>query len=239
VKNRREYNASISGNGNIVGDGNSVVYKSQKNIHNHGGRDKDADDSKHIFFGLMCSAALGCAIVSYFFAQHAQAIYVGLRVASGLEFVLSVALALLVARNEQGWFSGKAFAVMLLSAIASLVLHFAHSSYREDLTQLALASSGAVNFWCSLSQYGHQVALLHAATAFGALLACTCMTMPLIDVAMMEVSGEVFKLRKLATVLLAVSAPLVFGVGYLHSNAGWESWTELVKAPPTFFCPTR
>lgn len=249
MSNYRGNDISIGGDGNAVGDNNRLtIIKNERHHHDHrpprsSGGGGSGDDDRSLLFGLMFAMISACVVGSYFFALHAQAVYAVLQLVSGAELLVAVGL-LLVTFNEEGTLNAKLIAMALLSTLASAALFAAHADYRDELTTLAQASKSATQFWCRLNDYGRELALFHAVTAVvGSGLGSLLLALPTGAMAAARYlwAGDDGKswavIQRLSSWgAIVFAAVLVLGAAYLHTDSGWQTWSNTFGNPPSFFC---
>jgi len=247
----RARDINVSGDGNAIGNNNQLtVVKNIKHHHHHrpcaGGGDERGIKGEPL---LMLSVAVfaACVFGTYFFAKHAELIYLALQTVSGLEVlgVLTlIAAPLLSGDEDEAWYDPKLSLMLLVSGLSSIATLAAQSGYREELTTMAVGAHGAQAFWCGLSDYGRQFASLHALTAsFGFGLGNLMLGVP-IAVMLMDrflssgftlLSQEAFdRLRSWGIVCFA-AVPVAVSA-YFQTDDGWNTWAGLFDHPPSFFC---
>jgi hypothetical protein len=239
---------SITGDGNAVGDNNRLtIIKNERHHHDHrqsssGGGSSSGDD-RPIIFALAFAAISACVVGSYFFALHAQVVYTVLQFVAGAELFAALWL-MYVTFDEERTLSPKLVAMALFSILASAGLLAAHIDYRDELTTLAQASKTATQFWCGMNDYGRELALFHAVTAvvgFGLgslLLALPAGAMSAIRFLWVadDSKGAAVIERLTSWVPIVFGAVLVIGAAYLHTQSGWDFWSNTFGNPPSFFC---
>lgn len=250
MSNIRGRDISISGDGNAVGDNNRLtVVKHEKHHHHHqssssrSGAGGSSEEVAPLVFGLGFLMIAACVVGSYLFALHASVVYIVLHLLLGAELV-AAAVMLYQGFDEDGVLDPKLIVMLVLSMLASGVLLAVHASYQEDLTTIAQAASSAKQFWCSMNDYGRELALLHAVTGvFGFGAGSLFLALP--TAAMLAERFLGFGVEGLARTLserlsswvtIVFSAILLMGASYLHTGDGWKTWSNVVGSPPAFFC---
>jgi hypothetical protein len=114
------------------------------------------------------------------------------------------------------------------------VLHFAHAGYDAEVTQLA-DSWGLVDFWCHLTLAGRQLALLHVVTAFAFTFGVLCLLPPVWSFLFAAV-GVQLTTQEPAWGWIVGASLVLAPAAYLHTSAGWNTWTSIAGPLPTLIC---
>ncbi len=235
----------IQGDGNAVGNNNRITVIKQQN-HHYGGRNKNSDGDKGGGIGAIAIAiALALAGASFYFALYSEMIYLMLRTLAGLEAMGAVWAIYLYSQHDAPAIVIKMVVVAALSTIGYFGLTVAQANYPTEIVHLAQQSGGVRTFWCGLSVYGRQLALLHALTvglgfSIGLLFllpVCTVATyFGFFEIAVSE-STYGWLERVSSWGLVALGGFFVCIASYFHTEAGWNTWTGLIQEPPSLlFC---
>jgi len=235
----------IQGDGNAVGNNNRITVIKQKN-HHYGGGNKNGDGDKNDGIGAIAIViALALTGASFYFTRYSEMIYIVLRALAGLEVIGAVWAFYLYSQREAYAIAIKMIVVTALSAIGYLALTAAQENYPTEIIHLAQQSESVRTFWCGLNVYGRQLALLHTLTAglgfsIGLLFllpACTVATFfGYFEIAVSE-STYGWLERISSWVLLAFGGFFICVASYFHTPAGWDTWSQFVKNPPSLvFC---
>jgi len=235
----------IQGDGNAVGNNNRITVIKQQSHHYGGGNKNSGGDKDDGIGAIAIVIALALAGASFYFALYSEMIYIVLRTLAGLEVIGAVWAIYLYSQREAHAIAIKMIVVAVLSAIGYLALSTAQANYPADIAQLAQQSEGVRTFWCGLSVHGRQLALLHTLTAglgfsIGLLFllpVCTVATFfGYFEIAVSESTYEWLE-RLSSWVLVAFGGFFVCAASYFHTSAGWNTWTEFIKEPPSLmFC---
>jgi len=235
----------IRGDGNAVGDNNQItVVKNEKHHHHHGGGpNEDGTGSVWTIAALVLVAIVAAC---YYFSRNAEDIYLALEVAGWGEALAALIATGVYARRGSYGVAAKAAVVMFCALGVLTVSSVASDKYPADVVGLAQRTESFKTFWCGLSVYGRQLALLHTLVAgivltpAALLLLAPTLVTTFFGVVEMEVTASFYKAVELVTswVLIAVAGILVALATYAHSDAGWNIWAEKVRNPPAWpFCP--
>lgn len=246
----QSHRIDIQGDGNAIGNNNQITVIKQDNRRYSGGPRNGEGGGKEVnpVIPAAISAAFLMAAGTYYFAIHANSVYTLLLLIEGSEALLSLmASGMFIWRNSYQ-VAAKAAVVAAVSTVATLTTFFAHNGYPVELTSLAAASSGVRDFWCGLSVYGRQLALLHAAVATLGMTPATLLLLPaagvlgFFSVFPLEVTEREYRRLENWTSwgLVIVASLLAFAASYAHSTSGWNVWTKFIGDPPSIhFCPNR
>lgn len=231
----------IQGDGNAVGNNNRItVIKQQR--HYYGGRNKNGDGEEGGGIGAIAIAiALALAGASFYFALYSEVIYLVLRTLAGLEVIGAAWAIYLYSQRDAPEIVIKMTVVAALSVIGYFGLTVAQANYPNQIVHLAQQSEGIRTFWCGLNVYGRQLALLHTLTAglgfaIGLLFllpVCTVATFfGYFEIAVSETTYGWLE-RMSSWVLITLGGFFVCIASYFHTPAGWNTWSEFIKEPPS------
>lgn len=236
----------IQGDGNAVGNNNRITVIKQQNHHYRGGKNGDGEKGGGIG-AIAIAMALALAGASFYFALYSEVIYLVLRTLAGLEAIGAAWAIYLYSQRDAPEIVIKMTVVAALSAIGYFGLTVAQANYPNQIVHLAQQSEGFRTFWCGLNVYGRQLALLHALTAgigfaVGLLFllpVCTVATIfGYFDIAVSETTYTWLE-RMSSWLLITLGGLFVCTASYFHTPAGWNTWSEFIKEPPTFLLCTR
>lgn len=242
---------TVTGDGNAVGNGNTVTVVKEHHVHHHnnrnsenGGGDKGEGGPGAALGGLLV-IALAIAALSYWFARYAPLAYTVAYGVASLEGVIAFSAVAVSLHAEDYATAGRNSVVLLLAAVLLYAVATAVGDYNPQLTELANQATGFKDFWCHLNLYGQQLASRHAllASLFIApsllLLAPHAMRSALIDIAGHYTSTRILApLAKLSpNSTLAVAGFLCLLAAGGHSAMGGEFWAHQFATRVTLLCP--
>lgn len=233
----------IRGDGNAVGDNNQItVIKNEKHHHHHGPNENDAGSVWAIVVLVLVAIVAAC----YYFSRNASDIYLVLGVTGWGEALAALIATGAYARRGSYGVAAKTAVVMLCALSVLMVSSVASHRYPAEIVELAQRTESFKTFWCGLSVYGRQLALLHTLVAgivltpAALLLLAPTLVTTFFGLVEMEVTASFYKTIELATswVLITAAGLLVALAAYAHSDVGWNTWAEKVRNPPAWpFCP--
>lgn len=234
----------IHGDGNAVGNNNRIAVIKQQNNH-YGGGKKGKDDANDWIMPTAFGLTIALAAASFYFALYSETIYLVLRITAGLEVIGALWAAYLYSQHESYAITIKMFFVMVLAAIGYLAATAAQENYPKEIIDLAQQADGVRGFWCGLGLYGKQLALLHTLTAGVGFSIGLLFLLPITAVAVffgsfeLAVSESAYaKLERLSSWAMVIfGGILLIAASYFHTPAGWDTWSALIKEPPSLrFC---
>jgi hypothetical protein len=232
----------ITGDGNAVGNNNHVtVIKKNTNVY---GRDDKKGDDGGILFGIGVMALLVVIVATYYFALHAAFVYSTLQSVAAIEIILALIAGGFSVREGANEVLVKCAAAFFLAAAASFFLMLAHIDYPIELTSIAQQAHSIKAFWCKLSDYGRQLALLHMFTTSIGFFLGLLLVLPTTTIfAYFFLTEAVVSERTYAVLesmtswwMVFLSAVLIASASYFHTESGWVVWQGWFKQPPSFFC---
>ena len=241
MRDNSGYSIQVNGGDGIaVGTGNTVtVVKNQKTIHHHrpAGREPGPDDAG-LPIMILLGAAFLTAAFAYFLALHADAVYGWAR---GLSYagvlILGGGMLLATTRRDE-WPEAKSWVLLVLVMVAAVTATAAHRSFSPELGDIARKAHGVNEFWCALSPYGRQQALLHAtSTLAGQLPGLLLCLLPIGSFGLREFLGLSCHTKQAESwILVLLGGMLIVGAAFLHTEAGTTTWEEWLPSPPAFTC---
>lgn len=236
----------LQGDGNAIGDHNRVTVIKHDNRQTHyGGSAKsgDKDDGAFsAFIGLAILASIAIAASGYYFAKHADSIYMLFKVTSGIGFALatSIAASFYNRQYEHEMWKCLFVAVFIFGTFISAFL--AHGHYPSDMLELAQQAKGFSQFWCRLNLYGQQVAFLHVVTALLYAAGLVFLSLPILVYGVFSIvdfevtpltQGIVEKTSSWWTIIFG--SLLLTAAMFGHTDKGWEVWSGFHDKPQARF----
>ena len=236
----------IQGDGNAVGNNNRITFIKQQNHHYRGGNDGNGEKGGGIG-AIAIAIAIALAGASFYFALYSEVIYLVLRTLAGLEAIGAAWAIYLYSQRDAPEIAIKMTVVTALSVVGYLGLTVAQANYPNQIVHLAQQSEAVRTFWCGLNVYGRQLALLHALTAGLGFAIGLLFLLPVCAVATffgyfdIPVSETTYaKLERMFSwVLITLGGLFVCAASYFHTPTGWNTWSELIKEPPSFLLCTK
>jgi hypothetical protein len=247
---------NVQGDGNVIGQGNTVsvfINKPQNTVHHHhggsgggggGGRGgASGGDQRPAILGLASIGIFAMCFAAFQFSRHAPQFYGVAVVVAALLGLLGLGLTLWHAWEEMPWgtCSHPSF-VAILSAGFLICTVGAWREHPQELLRIANQTTSAKQFWCSLNDLGHLLALKHLfgyiAIALGLLLLVPHAFRALGRHALESTSSMWRLFAKIAPVWTGVLALALVGLGWFVTVADPADYLgDLVRGANFLMCP--
>jgi hypothetical protein len=236
MNKRSNFNISVSGSDGVaIGTNNqvTVVKKQEKHIHHHhGAKDGSEGDGKpnpEVPLGIGVLVLLALAATAYYFALYADLVYSVVIATLGTEFLAAVAAAAYFVHTRDRWPEPRRICITVVAGLATLAVYAAGEEYRSTtLTAFATDAGSMLRFWCGLNEVGRQFALLHAlTTTLGFGIPAALLILPTLGLITDAVSAEHASPNPASWAPLVLAVVLVLSSAFLHTAAGWRTWTKL------------
>ncbi len=237
----------INGDGNAIGDGNSITIIKETHNHEHkqssGGSDSAAAPGGVILivaFGI----ALAMAALAYWFGKHATVVYAA---EFSLPFASAITAALLMIYNAYHDDLNSAAhdgAVAVIAATLTFAVKLASASYSADWMDLADSAQSYTQFWCSLSFADQQGAFQHTIQALvllapaATLVLIHTLAIPFSDDDLPEWLSNVFQ-KMTGTTSLVITGVLCVLSLIAHTESSFSLWQDKFNSHSSLVCPNK
>ncbi|MES2162066.1 MAG: hypothetical protein V4476_12995 [Pseudomonadota bacterium] len=237
----------IHGNGNAIGDGNSIT--NIKETHNHEHRQRSGDsDSPAAPCGLILIVAFGITLamtaLAYWFGKHATVVYAA---ELSLPFACAVTAALLMIYNayhDDLSSAAHSGVVAIIAATLTFAVKLASASYSADWMDLADGAQSSKQFWCSLPFADQQSALQHTIQALvllapaAILVVVHTLAIPFSDDDLPEWLSNVFS-KMTGTTSLVITGVLCVLSLIAHTESSFSMWQDKFNSDASLVCPNK
>lgn len=165
--------STVTGDGNVAGNGNSVQIDKSRNTNYYGsgggggrGRSSGGTPDAGLVFAGAILLSIAVAGAAYLFARYAYQFYAAAFVIAGFQVIVSVSSVIFDISNRRSiredW---REWLALVWAASMGALLYYAWGEYPSDVAEQANAAASLPQFWCSLSVYGHGIAVQHVTAA--------------------------------------------------------------------------